>query len=232
MITLTTLFFSQFAFADFKQMYCSGDKGYIISVDEAKKELKRKTKNLIDGTYSEESVYDLESYADISEDDLAKMDNEVDGISSGETILYRSSIQQKLINVTATSAKTFNEDYLFSLNRWTNSYNLLGTSSACVRKVSCSQYSNDQTIMEAIYYTQMTFAKDEKICDSMFMSLQSASYEDILVSTSNKLEKAVKVIVNEYHNTNCRQRTMYIKPARFPGDTLNRITKQVCSDGF
>jgi hypothetical protein len=134
-IALSALIFSQLAHASFTQMFCNGDKGFIISVDTEKKELKKKTKNLVDGTYSEESTYPLLSFGESSAEEYSEIDRIIFDVNSAETYTYQSSIKQKFIITSSPSSKTFMEDGLFTLNRWTNKYEKTGSSAECFKKV-------------------------------------------------------------------------------------------------
>jgi hypothetical protein len=205
-------------------MFCNDNHGYIITVDLDKKELIRKTRNLSDGTTVEESTHGLSSYDQTSEDEYQELGDLPHDIESAVTLSYRTPFKQKLI---ITSSKTFGQT-LYSLDKKKNSYVKMGSSDACIKKVECSSYSHDAIIMEALRYVGMIYPSEKEFCQSeKYLSLAGAGYEDILMTATNTSLTHVRVIVNEVLG-GCSRRAFYIKPARFPGDNINRVTGHQC----
>lgn len=233
-LAFCTVIFSQMLHADdYNQMFCNSTHGYVVSVDTDKKELKRKTKDLLSGDFSEESTYNLESFDDTTDEEYEQLGSLVSDGENGMTINYRSSIKQKLI----VTFSVLTGETLYSLDRWTNTYKKIGTALGCRKKVECSSYSDDSTIMEAIRYVGMMYPDDVNFCkpeDDIQIghnfSLQSATYEDVFMS-NNQPKTHIKLIINEFTGK-CRRRLIYLKPARFPGDTVNRVTSQFCYDDY
>lgn len=233
-LVLSAIVFSQLAHAEnYDQMFCNATHGYVVSLDTDKNELKRKTKDLFTGEFSEESIYEMESFDETTEEEYKQLEALITDSEDGMTINYRSSIKQKLV----ITYSVFTGETLYSLDRWTNTFKKIGTALGCRKKVECSSYSNDSTIMEALNYVGTLYPADVKFCqpeDEVSIghnfSLQVAEYEDVLMSNNQPLTH-VKVIVNEFTG-DCRRRVIYIKPARFPGDSVNRVTTQFCSNDY
>ncbi len=221
---LIALAFTQVVHADdYNRMFCNETQGHVISINADKKEFSRKVKKLSDGTILEESTHSA-SFEQTDEGEYRELGDLPHEIESSMTLSYRTPFKQKLI---ITSSKTYGQT-LYVLDKKKDTYKIIGTTDACAKKVQCSSYSHDIVLMEALRFVGMIYPSEKDFCESeKFLSLEEASYEDIFMTATNTPLTHVKIIVNEVLG-GCSRRAFYIKPARFPGDTLNRITGYKC----
>lgn len=102
----------------------------------------------------------MESFDETTEEEYKQLEALITDSENGMTINYRSSIKQKMV----ITYSVFTGEALYSLDRWTNTFKKVGTALGCRKKVECSSYSNDSTIMEALNYVGMLYPADVKFC--------------------------------------------------------------------